>query len=56
MTATRFKPGDHAFTPRSQGVVIDVRPTPSGTWVFGVEDDDGEVKNFAPAGIRHAES
>lgn len=56
MTAARFKPGDHVLTPHSRGVVIDVRPTPSGKWVFGVEDDDGEVKYFTPAGIRHAES
>ncbi len=56
MTDTAFKPGDHVLTPHARGTVIDVRPTPSGKWVFGVEDDDGEVKYFTPAGLRHAES
>ena len=46
MTDTAFKPGDDVFTPHARGTVIDIRPTPSGKWVFGVEDDNGEVSYF----------
>jgi hypothetical protein len=36
--------------------VIDVRATPSGQWVFGVEDDNSEVKYFTSKALRLAQS
>ena len=56
MTDTSFQPGDVVLTPRAQGTVIDVRATPSGKWVFGVEGDDGEVGYFTGKALRLAES
>lgn len=56
MTDSAFKPGDDVFTPRARGTVIDVRPTPSGKWVFGVEDATGEVGYFTTAALRPAQS
>ena len=55
MTDTRFKTGDDVLTIRGRGTIIDVRPTPSGKWVFGVEDTDGVVTYFTPRALRHAE-
>ncbi|MEV4686059.1 hypothetical protein [Microbacterium sp. LWH3-1.2] len=55
MTRTAFKPGDDVFTTRSRGFIIDMRATPSGKWVFGVEGADGEVSYFTSAGLRLAE-
>ncbi|HWL76129.1 hypothetical protein [Microbacterium sp.] len=55
MSETSFSPGDDVFTPSGRGTVIDVRATPSGKWVFGVEDSDGAVGYFTGRGIRHAE-
>lgn len=43
MTDSAFKPGDDVVTPGARGIVVDVRPTPSGKWVFGVEDANGTV-------------
>ncbi|WP_272941664.1 hypothetical protein [Paenarthrobacter aurescens] len=37
MTETFFNPGDKAATPRTVGTVVDVRPTPFGQFIFGVE-------------------
>jgi hypothetical protein len=54
MTGTAFKPGDDVVTPRARGIIIDVRATPSGKWVFGVEDADGEVAYFTSTALRHA--
>ncbi|WP_169309958.1 hypothetical protein [Aeromicrobium marinum] len=51
-----FKPGERVITPRSQGIVIDVAPTPSGQFVFGVEDESGEVTYFTSKALRGAES
>lgn len=56
MTDNAFKLGDDVFTPRARGTVIDVRPTPSGKWVFGVEDGDGEVGYFTGKALRIAEN
>lgn len=56
MTDTTFKPGDDVFTPHAQGTVIDVRPTPAGKWVFGVEDDNGEVNYFTSKALRLTQS
>lgn len=56
MTDTAFKPGDDVFTPHTPGTVIDLRPTPSGKWIFGVEDDNGEVSYFTSRALRLAQS
>ncbi|WP_164861597.1 hypothetical protein [Microbacterium sp. CPCC 204701] len=55
MTETTFKLGDEVVTPLARGTVIDVRPTPSGRWVFGVEDDDGGVGYFTNKALRLAQ-
>jgi hypothetical protein len=55
MTDAAFKPGDHVQTTRGPGSVIDQRATPAGTWIFGVEDADGEVTYFTAKALRHAE-
>ena len=54
MTDTFFKPGDDVFTPHGRRTVIDIRPTPSGKWIFGVEDDKGEVTHFTTGALRLA--
>ena len=54
MTDSVFKPGDDVFTTNARGIVIDVRATPSGKWVFGVEDARGEVNYFTAAALRPA--
>jgi hypothetical protein len=41
-------------TALGRGTVVDVRPTPSGQWVFGVEDDSGLVNYFTPKALEHA--
>ncbi|HET6301802.1 hypothetical protein [Microbacterium sp.] len=55
MSDTVYKPGDHVLTTTGRGTVIDVRATPSGKWVFGVEDADGVVGYFTSQGLRAAE-
>lgn len=54
MTDTAFKPGDDVFTTRARGTIIDVRATPSGKWVFGVEDANGEVSYYTAKALRLA--
>ena len=49
-----LKPGTDVITTRGRGVVVDVRATPSGTWVIGVEDADGEVGYFTEKALRLA--
>lgn len=44
MSETIFTPGADVFTPGGRGAVVDVRATPSGKFVFGVEDASGEVR------------
>jgi len=56
MTDTFFKPGDVVSTPHAHGTVIDVQATPSGKWVFGVEDDEGAVGYFTSKALRHAQN
>lgn len=56
MSATGFKPGDDVFTPKARGTVIDVRATPSGRWVFGIEDASGAVDYFTESALTHAQS
>ncbi|WP_194398784.1 MULTISPECIES: hypothetical protein [Microbacterium] len=50
-----FKPGDDVFTTNARGTVIDVRATPSGKWIFGVEDATGEVSYFTKGALRLAD-
>jgi DNA polymerase II small subunit/DNA polymerase delta subunit B len=47
-------PGAEVTTPRGRGVVVDVRATPSGQFVIGVEDDTGEVGYFTERVLRLA--
>ena len=54
MSETSFRPGDDVFTPRARGTVVDVRATPSGKWVFGVEDTNGEVTYYTEKALRRA--
>lgn len=54
MSETSFKPGDDVFTPRGRGTVIDVRATPSGKWIYGIEDANGEVGYFTGRALRLA--
>ncbi|MFE4198455.1 hypothetical protein ACFRJ9_21625 [Paenarthrobacter sp. NPDC056912] len=55
MAKVTFKPGDKVNTPRSHGTIIDICATPSGQFVFGVEDASGEVTYFTPKALEHAE-
>ncbi|SIT86550.1 hypothetical protein [Microbacterium sp. RU33B] len=54
MTNAIFSPGTYVITTRGHGIVIDVRATPSGTFVIGVEDDAGEVGYFTEKALRPA--
>jgi hypothetical protein len=56
MSETIFTPGADVFTTRGRGAVIDVRATPSGKFVFGVEDASGEVSYFTEKALRLAQS
>lgn len=47
-------PGATVATPKGSGVVVDVRATPTGAWVIGVEVTDGEVTYFTEAALRLA--
>jgi predicted AlkP superfamily phosphohydrolase/phosphomutase len=54
MSRTIFTPGADVITTRGRGAVVDVRATPSGKFVFGVEDADGEVSYFTEKAVRLA--
>ncbi|NUT58322.1 MAG: hypothetical protein HOQ00_05685 [Agromyces sp.] len=56
MSETIFTPGADVSTPRGRGAIVDVRATPSGKFVFGVEDDNGEVRYFTEKALRLAQS
>ena len=56
MTDIACKPGDDVFTPRAPATVVDVRATPSGKWVFGVEDTNGAVDYYTARALRSASS
>jgi DNA polymerase II small subunit/DNA polymerase delta subunit B len=56
MSDTIFTPGADVFTTRGRGAVVDVRATPSGKFVFGVEDVNGEVNYFTEKALRLASS
>jgi DNA polymerase II small subunit/DNA polymerase delta subunit B len=55
MSESIFTPGTEVVTPRGRGEVVDVRATPSGKFVIGVEDVDGEVSYFTEKALRLAE-
>lgn len=55
MTGTEFKPGDDVVTPRAVGTVIDVRPSPTGVWLYGVEDADDVVTYYTAKALRPVE-
>jgi len=55
VTDTACKLGDPVLTPRGHGTIIDVRATPSGKWIFGVELATGEVAYFTNEGLRALE-
>ncbi|WP_165314395.1 hypothetical protein [Agromyces protaetiae] len=54
MSQTVLTPGAAVLTPRGRGVVIDVRPTPSGRFIVGVEDETGEVRYFTEQALQLA--
>ena len=56
MSDAVFTPGVDVFTTRGRGAVVDVRATPSGKFVIGVEDVNGEVSYFTEKALRLAES
>lgn len=56
MTDSSFKAGDDVFTPRARGIVVDVRATPSGKWIFGVEDTNGTVEYYTARALQLASS
>jgi len=55
MSVTILTPGATVLTPRGTGTVIDVRATPSGKFVIGVEDATGEVSYFTERALRLAD-
>jgi DNA polymerase II small subunit/DNA polymerase delta subunit B len=55
MSDTIYTPGAEVTTARGSGVLVDVRATPSGKFVFGVEDSTGEVTYFTEKALRLAE-
>lgn len=56
MSETIFTPGADVLTPGGRGAVVDVRATPSGKFVIGVEDADGEVTYFTEKALRLAQN
>ena len=56
ISETIFTPGADVFTTRGRGAVVDVRATPSGKFVFGVEDVNGEMSYFTEKALRLAGS
>jgi hypothetical protein len=59
MADNSFTLGDNvltndALTNSVRGTIIDVRATPSGKWVYGVEDAGGAVSYFTGSALRLA--
>lgn len=54
MSESIFTPGAEVVTSRGRGTVVDVRATPSGKFLFGVEDAAGEVGYFTEKALRLA--
>lgn len=55
MSESIFTPGADVVMSRGSGTVLDVRATPAGKFVIGVEDADGEVTYFTEKALRLAE-
>lgn len=55
MSHTMFSPGAAVDSPRGRDAVLDVRATPSGKFVIGVEDAAGEVTYFTEKALRLAQ-
>lgn len=56
MSRTVTTPGAEVTTVRGPGTVIDVRATPSGRLVIGVEHESGEVTYFTEEALLLAQS
>jgi len=56
MAGSALRLGEEVVTPVARGTIIDVRATPSGEWIFGVEDTQGEVKYFTSKALRPAQN
>jgi hypothetical protein len=56
MSENIFTAGTDVITTRGRGKIVDARATHSGKFVFGVEDDGGEVTYFTEKGIQLAQS
>lgn len=54
MSDTAFSLGQDVFTAGARGIIIDVQPTPSGKWVYGVEDVNGAVMYFTEKALKRA--
>lgn len=54
MADASFKLGDDVFTSGVRGIIIDVRATPSGKWVYGVEDTNGSVDYYTDKALKRA--
>ncbi len=52
MSESIFSAGTEVIVGRERGTVIDVRVTPAGKWVFGVENSAGEVRYFTEKALR----
>lgn len=52
MSTNLFTPGAAVVTARGRGNIVDVRATPSGKFVFGVEDAAGEVTYFTEKALQ----
>ncbi|MFJ4171505.1 hypothetical protein ACIPY3_18540 [Paenarthrobacter sp. NPDC089714] len=53
MTESIFTPGAEVTTAtRGRGTVVDVRATPAGKFIIGVEDPSGEVTYFTEKAVR----
>lgn len=55
MSTSIRTPGADVITSRGRGTVIDVGATPSGKFVIGVENADGEVHYFTERAVQLAE-
>ena len=54
MSKTILTPGADVISTRGRGAVVDIRATPSGKFVIGVEDANGEVSYFTEKALRLA--
>jgi hypothetical protein len=52
MSDTSFTLGDDVVANGARGIIIDVRATPSGKWVYGAEDAAGAVNYFTSSALR----